>query len=723
MSTPESQDADNKPALPANAAVEATTVPPQDRPAVSTSAGAKGSTPSPDEAAAGLTTPDSGATGPHLAGGGASWPPMSGPRDGLAPQGPGGEGIPGHEMLGVLGRGGMGVVYKARHLRLKRLVAVKMILAGEHAGPDDLARFRTEAEAIARLQHPNIVQVFEVSEQEGRPFFSLEFCGGGSLAKKLAGTPLPPREAAALVQTLAEAMQAAHSRGVIHRDLKPANVLLTEDGTPKITDFGLAKKLDEAGQTVSGAVMGTPSYMAPEQAESKEVGPLADVYALGAVLYECLTGRPPFKAATSLDTILQVISEEPVPPRRLNPAMPRDLETVCLKCLQKEPARRYDSAQALADDLQRFLKQEPILARPATARERVAKWCRRNPRVALLIGLVGASVLAYAVTVTWLSVNLSEQTRIAKDNEKVARDGQMKAFAHVVSVAQSALTRHLRQPTAEGALPLQTVRKRAVDDVRKELKALAEEMKLRSFNQVAVHQQAGDFARNIGLLRDALTEYRQGYDLMKGITEEDPEYDVARGNMAAMLLRLGNVAWEMNGDVNTARKHFDEARALRQEVTDHPRGKYYSSQQNEVALAYSALDLGRLELSQGHLAAARKHMDQSLQARRAWAQAPPPEDQNMAPSHLSEACMWMGVILAHQGNQEGADKFLQEAAGTDRRARQETPRRTQLPDGPRGNPRRPRRRVGAARRLGRRLSQLPGGAGARDPGWAARDRG
>ena len=254
--------------------------------------------------------------------------------------------VPGYEVLSELGRGGMGVVYKARQVKLGRLVALKMILSGGHAGEADLARFRTEAEAIARLQHPNIVQIYEVGEHGGLPFFSLEFCGGGSLEKKRGGTPLPPAEAAVLVETLARAMQAAHEKGVIHRDLKPANVLLAEDGTPKITDFGLAKKLDEAGQTASGAVMGTPSYMAPEQAGGQAVGPLADVYALGAVLYECLTGRPPFKAATNLDTILQVVSDEPVPPAQLQPKTPRDLETICLKCLHKDPEKRYPSAAA-----------------------------------------------------------------------------------------------------------------------------------------------------------------------------------------------------------------------------------------------------------------------------------------------------------------------------------------------------------------------------------------
>jgi serine/threonine-protein kinase len=217
-----------------------------------------------------------------------------------------------------------------------------MILAGGHAGGEERARFRTEAEAIARLQHPNIVAVYEVGEHDGKPFFSLEFCPGGSLDRQLDGTPWEPQRAAKLLRMLARAMQAAHEAKVIHRDLKPANVLLAADATPKISDFGLAKKLDEGNATVSGAVLGTPSYMAPEQAggKSKELGPACDVYALGAVLYQLLTGRPPFKAATPFDTLLQVMADEPVPPRQLNRQVPRDLETVCLKCLHKDPRRR-----------------------------------------------------------------------------------------------------------------------------------------------------------------------------------------------------------------------------------------------------------------------------------------------------------------------------------------------------------------------------------------------
>jgi WD40 repeat protein len=298
--------------------------------------------------------------------------------------------VPGYDILGVLGRGGMGVVYKAWQTNLKRVVALKMILAGSHAGDQELARFRLEAEAVARLQHPNIVQIYEIGESGNLPYFSLEFVNGGSLARELAGTPIKARRAAELVETLARAMHHAHRRDLVHRDLKPGNVLLTRAGVPKITDFGLAKQLEPDGEhlTQSGAVMGTPSYMAPEQAEGKikKIGPAADVYALGAILYECLTGRPPFKAATTMDTLLQVISEEPVPPRRLQSKIPRDLETVCLKCLEKAPRNRYPSAKALAEDLRRFLDDEPIRARRIGGVGRVWKWWKQHPVFAVLLG-------------------------------------------------------------------------------------------------------------------------------------------------------------------------------------------------------------------------------------------------------------------------------------------------------------------------------------------------
>jgi hypothetical protein len=350
--------------------------------------------------------------------------------------------VPGYEILGELGRGGMGVVYKARHLGLNRLVALKMILAGGHAGPDELTRFRGEAEAVARLNHPNIVRIHDVGESGGLPYFSLEFVEGGSLDRKLSGTPLPADEAARLLETLARAMAAAHATGLVHRDLKPANVLMGADGTPKVTDFGLAKKLDTAGQTASGAVMGTPSYMAPEQAggKSADIGPAADIYALGAILYECLTGRPPFKAATGLDTILQVVSDEPVPPTRLAPRTPRDVETICLKCLQKEPHKRFASAAELADDLWRWLQGEPIQSRPVGLGERGAKWVKRQPALAAALATLVLLTLVSLGVFLGLWRNADDERRQAvkaRDDARVAEQAEANQRAAAVKAQQA----------------------------------------------------------------------------------------------------------------------------------------------------------------------------------------------------------------------------------------------------------------------------------------------
>src|SRR5262245_55614013 len=310
--------------------------------------------------------------------------------------------VPGYDILGELGRGGMGVVYKARQQGLDRTVALKMILAGAHAGAEQRRRFRGEAEAVARLHHPNIVHVYAVGEQDGHPYFSLEYVDGRSLNEALSDCLPPPPVAAALVERLARAVDYAHRRGILHRDLKPANILMTADGTPKITDFGLAKRLDEEqGHTRTGDVLGTPSYMAPEQAKglSKEIGPAADIYALGAILYETLTGAPPFEGHSAWETVGLVLTAEPEPPSRRNPLVPRDLETICLMCLEKDPQKRYASAQALADDLRRFQDGHPIQARRVSSRERLWRWCRRNPAGAALTAAVAVLSLALAAGV------------------------------------------------------------------------------------------------------------------------------------------------------------------------------------------------------------------------------------------------------------------------------------------------------------------------------------
>jgi serine/threonine-protein kinase len=304
--------------------------------------------------------------------------------------------IPGYEILGVLGWGGMGVVYRAWQTGLGRWVALKMVHAGAQASPQVLARFRVEAAAVARLQHPNIVQVHDVGRHAGAPFLVLELVEGGNLARRVAGAPQPARWAAELAEMLARAIHAAHQQGVVHRDLTPANILLTADGTPKITDFGLAKMLvgGDGLRTVTGELLGTPSYMAPEQAAGRPeaIAATTDVYALGAILYELLAGRPPFKGNSALETLRQVESQEPVAPSRLRGHLPSDLEAIVLNCLRKDPARRYASALALGEDLRRFLDGRPILARPSGAGERAWRWCRRHPWQALN-GLTAAAAL------------------------------------------------------------------------------------------------------------------------------------------------------------------------------------------------------------------------------------------------------------------------------------------------------------------------------------------
>jgi serine/threonine-protein kinase len=320
--------------------------------------------------------------------------------------------VPGYEMETVLGHGGMGVVYVARQRALDRRVAVKMLLAGPFAGPQELGRFRRETAALARLQHPNIVQVYDAGDVEGRPYFAMELVEGGSLAKKLSGTPQPPRSAAALLATLAEAIHAAHQSGIVHRDLKPANILLAADGTPKVADFGLAGPLEGgAGLTQTGVPMGTPGYMAPEQArgEARALGLAVDVYALGAILYEQLTGRPPFRAATPAETLRQVVDQEPAPPSRLNAGVPRDAETICLKCLEKDPRKRYASAAALAEDLQRFQRDEPIVARSVGTAGRALRWARRRPAAAGLVATALALVGLALGGAAWLVQQRAER--------------------------------------------------------------------------------------------------------------------------------------------------------------------------------------------------------------------------------------------------------------------------------------------------------------------------
>jgi WD40 repeat protein len=346
-----------------------------------------------------------------------------------------------YDLLEEIAHGNMGVVYRARHRELGRLVALKTISRGPVAGRDALARFRTEASAVARLQHPNIVQIFEIGEADGLPYVVLEFIGGGSLSQRLSGRPCEPRDAARLVECLALATDYAHRQGVLHRDLKPANVLLTSEGTPKIVDFGIAKLSDrQDSPTEAGEVFGTPAYMAPEQARghAATVGPAGDIYALGAILYELLTGRPPFVGESPLAILSQVLYEEPIAPERLHAGLPRDLSTICLKCLEKEPHRRYAGARKLAEDLGYFLAGEPIRARPSGVAERTWKWMKRRPSMAVLLAVTIAAAMALLLGVLLHNARLSDAVAEARQSQAEAKTAAEEADRQRAATASQA---------------------------------------------------------------------------------------------------------------------------------------------------------------------------------------------------------------------------------------------------------------------------------------------
>jgi tetratricopeptide (TPR) repeat protein len=539
--------------------------------------------------------------------------------------------LPNYEILAELGRGGMGVVYQARQQSLNRLVALKMISAGAHADRDTLARFRIEAEALASLQHPNIVPVYEVGEHAGCPFLAMEYLEGGTLADHIAGRPQPPRAAAALVEQLARAMHVAHQRGIIHRDLKPANVLFASGGVtgarepghsllsirhapliPKITDFGLAKRLAEGpGRTSSGMILGTPSYMAPEQARGhiRDIGPPTDVYALGAILYELLTGQPPFREETVMATLRRVESDDPTAPSRFSRRLPGDLETICLKCLAKEPSKRYATAAELADDLGRFLEGRPIAARPAGPGERVWKWVKRRPVwAALIVVIAAAAIIVLAMGFSW-SVEVGRERDRALHGLQVARRAIDDLYVKMASerLFDEPQLDPLCQELLEKAQGLyeELAREHVADpDVRRDT-ALA-------------WFRLGDIHRRLDHYQSAESAYGEAVVRLEGLRHDDAEEPRHTQNLANSHNWLGELLREHNR-LAEAERHYRAAQALQQElVRRFPREPAYQRE-----LARSHFNLGIVEKDTNRLSDSRANSDWAVAMLTALHQADP----------------------------------------------------------------------------------------------------
>jgi len=603
--------------------------------------------------------------------------------------------VPGYEIFNELGRGGMGVVYKARHVALDRVVALKMILAGGHASPDQLARFHAEAQAVAQLTHPHIVQVHDVGECEGLPYFSIEYIDGHALSDEIEGQPVPPIRAAELVETIARAMHHAHSNGIIHRDLKPANILLTRDGKPKVTDFGLVKRLEEDhGQTRTGAIMGTPRYMSPEQGRGeKDVGFPTDIYALGGILYCALTGRAPFVGATGMDTLMQVLNDDPVPLIRLQPGTPRDLDTICMKCLEKDPAKRYASAEGLAEDLRRFQKGEPITARQISLFERTWRWCRRNPRVAvpsiaatalaiaLAIGGPLAAAIVYqqkelaetsersaiksrevAQTNAQLAEAAKEEALEARDdaqrNEQLAREARNVAGKQG-RVALDALADMVRKVQSElqntsGMQPLrQSLLKTAMDHIGRVNEFEVDE-NFRDALVASVYRRLGDVFLDLGNGPKSVENYQKCYDIVEELHKHgnlpNPHH-----NLSDILTRLGQ-AEKQTGNLAVAKKHFLEALQIRREWEKADADNAFIAQNIAATLGH----LGNVAVTMGRVDEAAKYFDDGLALRKSWVEWAP--ESRTARSEYAGALEAVARVNVRRGDIAKAEESIGKGA-------------------------------------------------------------
>jgi tetratricopeptide (TPR) repeat protein len=558
-------------------------------------------------------------------------------------------------ILRSLGRGGMGVVFAARQRQPRRVVALKMLLARWQDSKQRLTRFHSETEIIARLQHPNIVPVYEVGEHVGRSYYTMEYLDGGSLAQKLAAAPLAPRAAAELALTLARAVHFAHEHSVIHRDLKPANVLLTVEEIPKIADFGLAKHLGSppSEQTESGAILGTPAYMAPEQTEGgKAIGPAADIYALGAILYECLTGRPPFRAATVLETLEQVRYQEPVPISRLQPKVPYDLQTICLTCLHKEPDRRYASAAALADDLGRFLRGEPIRARPVSPRERLWKWIRRKPALAVLLSICSLLLTSLIVGGLLYNARLRVAVKQAEDKEAQTRRqyrqahdtlGRMLSRLEGRQLAEVPRLRELQRSLLEDALAFyQGILQQADDPDPAVQKDTAQACK-----------QAADIQYALGQYDAAAENYQRAIELTESLPAENRASLAIKSLQAGIYLNWSTLAGSL-GRSREAERHNRAALELFEKlVREHPDAPVL---QNE--LAKTEHNRGILFLSTNPREA-ESHYRKAADLRMALVRAHPEDESYQAA--LAEDYQDLGLLYKQTNRVEEASAIFAKA--------------------------------------------------------------
>ncbi|TWU42311.1 serine/threonine-protein kinase [Novipirellula artificiosorum] len=530
---------------------------------------------------------------------------------------------PEYEELGVLGKGGMGIVYKARHRPLNRLVAIKMILVGAHASKSQQKRFEQEAQAVAKLSHPNIVSVFEVSRFNGLPFLSLEFVRGTTMSRRLRDASLTSQQASEWMVQICHAVHYSHEQGILHRDLKPQNILITDDGVPKITDFGLAKRLAEAGegdiedQTKTGEIVGTPGFMAPEQARGdKSIGAQADVYALGAILYSALTGRAPFIGPTPYETIRQVIAEEPLAPSKLQPHMSRDLETICLKCLEKDPEKRYRTAGQLANEIQCVLDGKPIQARPITLPERCWKWCRRNPKVATLSGIAAGLLLCLLLGGVGSAV-LIHQQQVAEKHAKEEAIANAELAEDQALVARDTTRAVLYQTRDffDNRPELNPLREQVLDKILAEIEKVHQRHENSTTNETfraSAIAQLGQIYLEVGKAEQALEKL---LDAESRLNQLRGSGNLNRPDVSAMRLTF----WI--GDAHRALDHYDDAeKCYLKNITQREAHFEKYDQFDDLVVEQSMAEvygrLARLYLEQGNSDKAEPFVKRSVDARR-----------------------------------------------------------------------------------------------------------